>query len=242
MYLGILAIFKNEEMVIEEWVEHYLWQGVEHFYMIDNGSTDGSKDKLSPYIQKGLVTYYYLPKSHSQREHYNLVYTDVKQDCEWLIICDLDEYIYSSSTIINQIKLYEKEYEFSSIILHWRIFGSSGLQNQPMSIRKSFLYRATDKENYDNASFNGYKSIIRTSDTNKLDIHLHHTDPNKNRLIEPPEIKLNHYVIMSLEYFQKVKMTRGDAGNIVYDKVRDMNYFYKYDKNDQLDDELASLL
>ena len=39
-YLSILAIFKNEAMNLKEWIEHYILNGVEHFYLINNGSTD----------------------------------------------------------------------------------------------------------------------------------------------------------------------------------------------------------
>jgi hypothetical protein len=41
--LGMLCIIKNEEMIIKEWIKHYIWQGVQHFYIIDNESTDGTK-------------------------------------------------------------------------------------------------------------------------------------------------------------------------------------------------------
>ena len=41
-FLSIVAVFKNEAMGMEEWLNHYIMQGVEHFYLIDNGSTDGT--------------------------------------------------------------------------------------------------------------------------------------------------------------------------------------------------------
>ena len=31
-------MFKNESMIITEWIEHYLREGIDHFYLIDNGS------------------------------------------------------------------------------------------------------------------------------------------------------------------------------------------------------------
>ena len=36
----IMAIFKNETMNLKLWLDHYLWQGIEHFYLIDNDSND----------------------------------------------------------------------------------------------------------------------------------------------------------------------------------------------------------
>ena len=39
-FLVVVSVFKNEADVLKEWIEHHLWQGVEHFYLVDNGSTD----------------------------------------------------------------------------------------------------------------------------------------------------------------------------------------------------------
>jgi glycosyltransferase involved in cell wall biosynthesis len=58
-YLSVLSIFKNETMNLKLWLEHYLWQGVGHFYLIDNGSTDNPLSILQEYIDKGIITYFY---------------------------------------------------------------------------------------------------------------------------------------------------------------------------------------
>jgi hypothetical protein len=38
-FLVVLALFKEEGHIMAEWMEHYRWQGVNHFIMIDNGSS-----------------------------------------------------------------------------------------------------------------------------------------------------------------------------------------------------------
>jgi hypothetical protein len=45
------------------------------------------------------------------------------------------------------------------------------------------------------------------------------------------QIHLNHYPIQSLEFFQKIKMTRGAADVPWSENVRDMNYFKNMDQN-----------
>ena len=47
--LSILSMFKNESMIIKDWIEHYLKEGVQHFYLIDNGSTDDYLEKIKIY-------------------------------------------------------------------------------------------------------------------------------------------------------------------------------------------------
>ena len=54
--LSVGALFKNEEMVLKEWVEHYLYHGAEHFYLIDDNSDDRSVSVLEPYISKNVAT------------------------------------------------------------------------------------------------------------------------------------------------------------------------------------------
>ena len=50
--LSIVSMFKNESMIIEEWIKYYILQGVEHFYLIDNGSTDDYMSKIEAYQDK----------------------------------------------------------------------------------------------------------------------------------------------------------------------------------------------
>jgi hypothetical protein len=45
--ISVLAMFKNESSIIQEWLEHYLAEGVQHFYLIDNGTTDNTNYILS---------------------------------------------------------------------------------------------------------------------------------------------------------------------------------------------------
>ena len=80
-YLSILATFKNESWNMREFIEHYLWQGVEHFYMINNGSTDDFMPILDEY--KDRVTLYDIPKRWAQVDNYNLVFQEIKNKTFW---------------------------------------------------------------------------------------------------------------------------------------------------------------
>ncbi len=51
---------------------------------------------------------------------------------------------------------------------------------------------------------------------------------------------LNHYQIQSLEYFQKVKMTRGAATKVENDTARHMQYFAKVDAPCIMQDRLLA--
>jgi len=231
--LGLLVIVKNEEMVIDEFFKHYMWQGVDRFYVIDNGSIDSTKDIILRYPN---VAYYYLDGKHQQLKHYNTVFNEKRNECKWLIICDCDEYIYNreKGKTIKDYLLTLDHTEISNIELNWKMFGSSGHEKQPKSIRKSFTQR---KKDYDNNT----KQIISTALTKFLNIHWH-KHFIKRDIINPRQLALNHYAIMSKEYFSKVKMTRGDVATQKAENVRNWDYFNRYDHKEVVDTELKDLL
>jgi hypothetical protein len=54
--LSICCLFKNEAKYLKEWIEYHKMVGVDHFYLYNNGSTDGFHRVLNPYIKQGVVT------------------------------------------------------------------------------------------------------------------------------------------------------------------------------------------
>lgn len=252
-YLGILAIFNNESMIIKEWIEHYIWQGVEHFYLIDNDSTDNSVEIIQPYIDEGIVSLYFLPEKHKQEEHYNTIFNIIKQDIEWLIVCDLDEFWFGvKKNLSNYLK--ELPSDINRVKTYWDIFGSCGYEKQPDNIRTSFIKRRSEQLR----PHGGFaKCIVKSNQTLKLDIHDHYpinydfsreqynwfdTPDGWHTLVDDfDNIKLFHYQVMSKEYYSKIKMTRGDNMKEEWDSLRTWEYFNERDFNDIEDYTLAYL-
>jgi len=211
-FLTTLSIAKNESMVIKEFIEHYKFQGVSHMFIIDNGSDDNMVEIIKPYVDNGFVTLYNFPERYKQNEHYNKVYDEIKNNSEWLAVIDVDEYIFGLEDSIEDLLKYDEEFStVDYIILPWIMFGSNGYIKQPKSIRKSFLKRKTIQECKTNPKFNNQKSLFRPSKVKKLNLHLHEIiDKDNTIVIEAPmnKMRLNHYAIMSWEYFSKVKMQK----------------------------------
>ena len=56
---------KNEAMNLKIWIDHYIWQGVNHIYIIDNNSDDGSIKIIEDLINNGYpITLYKLFEKH----------------------------------------------------------------------------------------------------------------------------------------------------------------------------------
>ena len=83
--LVVVAIFKNEAVAMREWLNHYVREGVDHFYMIDNGSTDN----WQPEVEGFPVTIYSDTEKAKQMEHYNNYFLEeVKRSSEWVMVVD----------------------------------------------------------------------------------------------------------------------------------------------------------
>lgn len=239
--LTLLAIFKNEEMSIDLWLRHYIWMGVEHFFLIDNGSTDKTVEIANKY-GKDKVTVISMPEPYKQVEHYNTVYFSQKipELSKWCVIADLDEFWYCpKSTLYNELNKLDENVVL--VTSGWRMFGSNGLKEQPPDIRVSITLR--EPELHQNK-----KCIFRTSHVNKKgQIKIHEIDlppSTNNKILENSDIfRLNHYPIQSWEYFSKTKIGRSDVASSNYNNHRDEAYFKKYDENaNTVDEDLKNMV
>lgn len=226
--LGVLAIMKNEGRNIEEWVEHYLWQGAGKIFIIDNGSTDNGVDLLAPWIATGQVEVISLTDKWRQREHYwTAVKTfRIRQTCQWLLLADLDEFWFCKdrSTVAEALNGYDK---IDVIYCNWRVFGSDGHITHPSSLRIGIVKRQPEY-----APHFLTKWICRTSALRRpanLHIHKIHGVCSSRVITDTEAFQLNHYPTQSVEFFQDVKMTRGDVLNPIQDGVRDMEFFRHID-------------
>ena len=226
--VSILSMFKNEEMIMEEWINHYISEGIQHFYLIDNGSTDNYKLILNNYLDKiTLVEDSTRDKSETQPLLYNKHYLEViKKESEWLIVCDMDEYIYSRKsfkTILDYINNIPEHIE--CITLPWKNFGNNGVRMQPKSIVSTFTMHEEPnsfKQRTMNANYLGHcKSLTKTKNINRLNVHINQNIKKevyfsdftllnfKSYDIKNQNLHINHYQHMSFEYYTKIKMLRG---------------------------------
>ena len=259
--LLVLALFKNESHVLAEWVEHYLAEGAAAIHLINNNSTDDFLSPLQDFIGAGVVTLHHDSRQHCQRQIYNEHLQHLRSQCRWLLVCDLDEFIYARGPGMRISDLLKgRPIDVSCIHLPWKMFGSSGHQRQPKSVRSGFVSRAKADAPHPCKTAEGGipgKTIARASRIRSLDVHTFNLSWGRRILPngEPADrgsfqaiseaaltshpLHLNHYAIQSLELFRAVKMTRGDGVDKDYDRFRDLDYFRRYDTNAIGDDELA---
>jgi|TARA_B110000908_G_C10208481_1_gene428958 glycosyltransferase involved in cell wall biosynthesis len=237
--LAVLAIMKNEEFGLREWINHYLDQEVGKIFLIDNGSTDRSKEIAESFVDTGRVEYVFLPKKWSQREHYweVILRLKIREEFEWLLTADIDEFWFCR----DGSKIPAKLSDFTGIDVvytNWSVFGSSELELQPESVRGSFVMRKPDLGPH---IFT--KWICRTSalkEFSQLEIHKIKGICSSRTVSENEYFQLNHYQIQSREFYGNVKMRRGDAVNSIFDNARNWDYFEKLDQDCTVEDNNLS--
>ena len=213
-YLSIAAIVKNEGYYIEEWIKFHRQQGVEHFYIFDNESTDNTVDILK---KCNDVTIIHTPGKCMQLYAYNTAIDITRQESKWLALIDADEFLFSvEGKLSDKLKEYE---EFGGVAVNWVVFGANGHKTRQSSVLKTHT-RRNSKVNLQ------VKSVIQPSKV-KVCVNPHFVnylpgffavDEDKqpvsgpfNRKLSANILRINHYYCKSEEeYIQKVLLGRAD--------------------------------
>jgi len=263
-YLSVIAMFKNEASGMKEWLDHHIAHGVDHFYLVDDGSTDNPMEILQPYIDRKTVSMYpTVPRNIPFRQAglYKKLFTEVyaANESKWVTMIDLDEYLYSPQEI-DVRKILRQHEDLSVVGLNWVMFGSNGYKSQPKSIVQAFTKRADYNASKYPALIQHYKIlewhqghysdwqkyIVNTAyKVDNIDVHtvtVEGTSDNLSykRFPDNPPLLLNHYIVQSEEWFMKTKNARGDVNNYDHsDTESPMAWFKTCDINDIEDDRLA---
>lgn len=202
-----MAIMKNETLMVDEWIDHYLAQGASCIFLIDNGSTDDTVAKVERWKADGRVELVQLPQQHRQTAHYWTAFQhfDIGNRCEWLTVVDLDEFWFSKTTETLADYL-DTQSSVDAIYGNWTVFGTD-LVEHPQSVRLALTMRDPRLSRFT-------KCIFRTwlpRQENDIEVHAIRNVGLNRAKVDNSQLQLNHYVTKSREYWDSVKMQRGDA-------------------------------
>lgn len=239
--LSIAAIMKNEKPYLKEWIEYHRLQGVEHFYLCDNDSTDQTKEYLQPYIKRGVVTYLPLPGKNRQLDCYEKIITSYKKETKWLAIIDLDEFLVPIEAK-NMQDFLKKFDDVSEVSLHWLNYGDNSAVKRPNGLVTEFftshgrflnhtvksIVKPNDVIDFKSFGANHYMQVKGKS------VNENH-DPVKFMLGFYPSAKkarINHYIVKSYaEFLYKKKRGHPEGTPIDYD------YYFFHNENEIKDDQ-----
>ena len=246
--VSICTIFKNEAPYLKEWIEFHRIVGVDHFYLYNNNSEDEFRDILAPYLSAGIATLVEWPRNQAQMEAYWHCVDHYRTETRWLGFIDIDEFVVPRK----MDTIYEFLQKFDSkrpvVKLYWRLFGSSGRMDRPLSglVTEDFTVCAPK---YMDIGKVFYNTTYEPAPDFPKNAGMHHTQWARcGRFIFPPvnmdnhvcignrnvvdspdsPIQINHYFTKSYEEYRKTKQVRGDV--MFEDNPHDMAYFFEHEK------------
>ena len=96
MIVHLCCIAKNEELYIEDWMIHYFNLGIDFIYIYDNNDDKSTLLKLlshSNKLKKYKKKFLRIPFINKQNDAYRDCYKRFSDNFDWLLICDIDEFI-----------------------------------------------------------------------------------------------------------------------------------------------------
>ena len=170
--LGITTLFKDDYEIFPLFYNYYKNQGVSLFIMYYNGISNKKIKEIFNYDDVILIDWnfrYWNPKNIKYRHHaqigqiHDSIYRFAKPMCEYIIYCDLDEYLHiPKTTLINFI---EKNKNLD--IIQFNNYFSKTLDNKIPEKNLPKKIKIGKKHNYFTRSKNIYRSEIIES----LNIH-----------------------------------------------------------------------
>lgn len=236
--LCVLAIMKNESLNIDEWIDHYIWQGADHIYIIDNGSTDDMPSKIEASKHKERITLVVMPGKHQQEAHYRSVVKkfNIQKKFKWLLIVDSDEFCFAKKAATLPEALSQLDW-FDVIYMQWTNFGCKDQTDHPKSLRTGLLYRHEDLGSH---VYTKWFAKTEFAAGKGISIHKVRGARSARTITANDEFQLNHYWTQSLQFWRSVKMTRGDAALPEADYDRSLQRFEDFNAQATVQDTLLA--
>jgi hypothetical protein len=227
--LIVLGQMKNEALNVNEWIDHYLWQGASEVYLIDNGSDDDSVARARAWSVTKPVHVIELPQPHSQLDNYwrAIKHFGLKKRNAWLLVADLDEFWFSTSQP-NIRSLLPKYRRIDVVYTHCKIFGSNGFHEHPQSLRKEITSCMPEL-----AGLGVRKWMVRAEKLKRremLRVHGVIGLDSSRTTSDTVDLQVNHYVTQSRAFWREVKMRRGDAYDTRMNNARDWKMFEEIER------------
>lgn len=256
--INIVSIVRDEGRYIREWICWHIVQGIDHFYIYDNASTDNSPEIYKDYIDAGIMTVrswpYTIPRNHTQIKAYQHFLQNHSGMTDWCAFIDSDEFLYfdRENTVKdwfnNHLPHLNPPSALAGVGVPWMLYGSDG----QLEYKDGFVVeRFTKRQKLLNSHI---KSIIIPKHILSVgrDVHSFRAKPGfkminsfgehmpdatphfADRELTVNVLRCNHYHTKSKEEYR----ARCDRGRIDYPVKRDFDSnFALHDKNEIEDPE-----
>ena len=146
MKIAVCLYVKDEEHDLPEWIAHHAAVGFDSFLIYDNLSEDNTAAVARKWSERLDVRVHNFPDITpvSQMACYDECLRAYREEFDWIAFIDADEFIVCAPGVeLREVLAGRPE---NGVALHWRIFGTSGLETRPPGslISETFVHRAED--------------------------------------------------------------------------------------------------
>jgi hypothetical protein len=242
-YLSAVVIVKDEGPYLQEWLEFHRLVGVQHIYLYDNGSSDGTEQVLSDFIRSGYVTRIpwlsFVRDGSPQKFAYAHALSNFGTAWRWMALIDADEFLFptEADNIPSVLTRFE---HLPAIAVYWRVFGFSGHEKRPPGLLiENFTMRAPfPPEPRVKRYLLKFKSLVDPSKVSAVvsphvvrlengsvgtcteDGILVPSDDEREQVCNG-HLRINHYYSKSREEIEQ-KLSRGSGAGIPLSKKREI--------------------
>jgi hypothetical protein len=259
--LAITCIVKNEADYLDEWISFHRAQGVGHFFIYDNESTDRTAEVLAPFVSSGPVTLTRWPHFkgyHTAARAFAHALSTYGAQYRWMAFIDADEFLFcpDGTPIPALLKRFA---DCPALVVHRHTYGTSGHLTPPGGLLRPFVMRMPAPEgDFEMASFLAPKSIVQPARV--VGVNGSHTfvlrgtrgvghDESGEMLMDRHApafradlVRINHYYTKDRQSFL-ARINRGRVGNTVVPESRWQSLFEHVEARATVrDDGILSLL
>jgi len=230
--LSIMAIFKNEELYLEEWLQHHIKEGINHFYLYSNDKNMEKYNFLDKYQDKITIIPWtnnrHFINSTVQRDAYTHCINKYIDEYDFLLMLDIDEFLVSllkNKKVIDIVNKFDKN-KVKAVKLQRYNFGANGHIKKPYGhvmhnykkhekicssykaianskyINTSYKYYGVHDHPYKNKEGIIYNSYFKYDEDDINNTYIGPNKCNKNSVNEIPLV-INHYYTKSQEEYLK---------------------------------------
>jgi len=220
----IVAILKDEERFLDEWIIYHKMLGVDHFFLYDDDPAFPLEEFTSPYrpyvtaINWSPLDNLYKGRSRQTRA-YSHATVQSAQDYDWVLFLDADEFVALRRHETVQDFLNEFPPRVNAVSLNWHLFGHNGYWDDPEGLITSRLTRRMYIPDKEVKTFSRPSHIllpIHSAHYCELEVHTR-ADANGNQFkvsLYPGKTDIahiNHYMCRSFHTW----MMRVDRGGCI---------------------------
>ena len=259
MKIAVCLIVRNEARDIDEWIAHHALAGFDTQIIFDNGSTDGTVERIHAAARTYDIRFHNWVNRSKQAQTlaYEAACTAYKLEFDWIAFLDSDEFFITPNGESAPAFL-ERFEDWSAVALNWAVYGSSGHANAPPGLVLENFTRRADESFF---PARHVKSIVRPGlATGCPNPHVFNMQGNAERrycdargnpmlwLLAPegpggvirglsraqPDYtaaRINHYFTRSRAHWL-AKLNRGYPSDVA---IRTLEEFDTYDRNELAD-------